>query len=67
MAVQESNGVSPAELNLRCLPRRPLDMVQQPREHAPDTPAYTKIAQEDLCSFIPINPGLCMMSVEKEL
>lgn len=52
-AVQESTGVSPAELNLGRSLRGPLDVVLQPREVAPDTPAYTKITQlEDLCSFV---------------
>uniref|UniRef100_A0A671TWU2 Gypsy retrotransposon integrase-like protein 1 n=1 Tax=Sparus aurata TaxID=8175 RepID=A0A671TWU2_SPAAU len=55
-AVQESTGVSPAELNLSRSLRGPLDVVLQPREFAPGTPAYTKIIQlKDLCSFVSKN------------
>ena len=34
-------GVSPVELKFNCLLRGPLDVVLQPQEAAPDTPAYT--------------------------
>lgn len=54
--VQQSTGVSPAELNLSRPLRGPLDVVLQPREQAPDTPIYTKITQlEDLSSFVSNN------------
>lgn len=56
LAAQESTGVSPAELNLSCSLRGPMDVMLQPRESAPDTPVYTKITQlEDLCSFVSKN------------
>ena len=55
-AVQESTGVSPAELNLGRSLRGPLDAMLQPQETAPDTPPYTKITQlKDLCSFVEKN------------
>ncbi|KAE8297832.1 Retrovirus-related Pol polyprotein from transposon 17.6 Protease [Larimichthys crocea] len=55
-AVQESTGVSPAELNLGRSLRGPLDSLLQPQETAPDTPPYLKVTQlKDLCSFVEKN------------
>ncbi len=55
-AVQVSTGVSPAELNLGCPLRGPLDVLVQPRETTPNVPAYSKVAQlEELSSLVTKN------------
>lgn len=55
-AIQESTGVSPAELNLGHPLRGPLDVMLQLREFQPDSPAYSKIAQlEELSSLVSKN------------
>ena len=55
-AVQESTGVTPAELNLNRPLRGPLDVVLEPREITPDSTAYRKISQlEELQTFVSTN------------
>ncbi|KAI2647959.1 Retrovirus-related Pol polyprotein from transposon 17.6 [Labeo rohita] len=55
-SVQESTGVTPAELNLNRLLRGPLDMVLQPQDVAPDTAIYNNIVQlQDLKGLVEKN------------
>ena len=58
-AVQESTGVTPAELNLQRPLRGPLDVLLQPRNALPDSSVYQKITQlDDLKAFVAKNLSL---------
>ncbi len=55
-SVQESTGVTPAELNLNRLLRGPLDMVLQPQDIAPDNSMYNNVVQlQDLKDLVAKN------------
>ena len=59
LVVQKSTGVLSAELNLSHALRGPLDMLLQPQQSAPDTPAYTKLHSWMIDVFVCFQkPGL---------